>query len=332
MHNRRSILGSIAALPLAACMHARAEAAPVNWSGFVPIGGVEQWLSLRGASSDAPVLLFLHGGPGEAMSPFIDMFAPWERGFTIGVWDQRGSGRTFGRNRGAQGEVSLDRLSADVVEIAGYLRGRFNQRKIVLVGQSWGSVLAWSVIHQRPDLFSAYVGTGQAVSWSHALVAREAYARAQATAANDTEALAALDAAARLPLTDLARANASRRWIMGADDLAFIETQRRYVGNPPPQTGDVADWIEGYGFAAEALTPAVLAFDAYASGPRADIPVIVVQGRDDRITPTSVAEQFVADLTAPAKHFAVIDGGHFACYTNAEAFAAVLAERVLQLA
>lgn len=334
MIHRRRFLQMLSFAPFAASLAdpVRAFAHGAAQSGFVELGGIEQWISIRRASAAAPVLLFLHGGPGEAISPFADLIAPWRRAFTIALWDQRGSGRTYGRNRSGQGEMSLARLTADTVALAELLRERTRQERIVLAGQSWGSILAWSAIHARPDLFAAYVGTGQAVSWARALPAQEAYALDQAEGADDRDALAALAAARRLPIDDMRRTAPLRRWIMPAPDQAFIETQRRLIGTPPfPETGEVADWVQGFGFSADALTREVVAFDAYASGPAASIPVVVIQGREDRITPTAIAEQFVSDLRAPAKAFVRIEGGHFACYTNAEGFAEALATRVRPL-
>lgn len=332
--DRRRLLQMLAAAPLLGCTTApRAATQRIAHDDFVRIGGIEQWLSIRGASAEAPILLFLHGGPGEAMSPFASMLAPWERVFTVALWDQRGAGKTFGRQRDAQGEMSLSRLTADVLELAEHLRHRFGKRKIVLAGQSWGSVLGWNAIQTRPDLFSAYVGTGQGVSWSRSMHAQELYARAQAEAAHDSEALAALEAAQRLPLSDTTRTNPLRRWIMAPADQDFLAAQRKFTGAPPfPETGDVADWVGGFIFSSQALTPDVLAFDAYATGPSAEIPVVMIQGRDDHVTPTDVVAQFVADLRAPSKALVLIEGGHFSCYTNAITFSSALAEHVRPLA
>lgn len=166
MRSRRDILTLLTVAPLLGCAGTPMAAAQgVAEEGFVAINGLEQWISVRGESADAPVLLFLHGGPGEAMSPFVSLFAPWEREFTVALWDQRGAGKTFGRDATGQGEVTLDQLADDDVELAEYLRLRFGKEKIVLVGQSWGSILGWSAIRSRPELFHAYVGTGRRRSW-----------------------------------------------------------------------------------------------------------------------------------------------------------------------
>jgi predicted alpha/beta-fold hydrolase len=62
---------------------------------FVPIGGIEQWITIHGSDSANPVVLVLHGGPGDALSPYADaLFEGWDKDFTMVEWDQRGAGRT----------------------------------------------------------------------------------------------------------------------------------------------------------------------------------------------------------------------------------------------
>ena len=68
----------------------------IDESQFVTIGGIEQWVTIRGWDRDNPVLLFLHGGPGDVTNPWaFALFAPWEKHFTVVQWDQRGAGRTL---------------------------------------------------------------------------------------------------------------------------------------------------------------------------------------------------------------------------------------------
>ena len=82
----------------------------IDESGFVQIGGIDQWIAIQGRDRTNPVILYLHGGPGEAQSPFLDQFKPWERDFTVANWDQRGAGKTFGRNGAATPDMMLDRF------------------------------------------------------------------------------------------------------------------------------------------------------------------------------------------------------------------------------
>lgn len=49
----------------------------------VKIGGIDQWIQIRGQDRDNPVLLCLHGGPGATWLPLTAIFAPWEKDFTL---------------------------------------------------------------------------------------------------------------------------------------------------------------------------------------------------------------------------------------------------------
>ena len=93
---------------------------PISGEGFVLIGGIDQWLTIDGSRCDKPVVLFLHGGPGNPLSPFSrSLYGSWSKDFTIVQWDQRGAGMTFGRNPGtANTTLTMDRMAADGIEVA----------------------------------------------------------------------------------------------------------------------------------------------------------------------------------------------------------------------
>lgn len=298
-----------------------------------PVGGIEQWISARGASADNPALLFLHGGPAEAQSPFLHLFAPWEERFTVINWDQRGSGKTYGRNPGPIEDINIERMTQDAIEVAEHARALLGKDKLILVGHSWGTLLGWRAVKARPELFHAFVAAGMLVSWTRMLPIHEAHARVQAEAAGDAAAIAALDAVRNLPLDDFARALPTRRFLMSPADVDYVRNvQGAFLGNGPPfpDTGDVHDWVQGGETTRTAprILPSFLQYDAYALGLKADIPVAVIQGRDDMVTPVEPVRQFVEELSAPAKSFTLIDGGHFACFTNPGGFVAALLEYV----
>jgi len=158
---RAAILGLAAAAGVAGRAMA---AAPINEVGFVKLGGIDQWVAIQGENSANPVILYLHGGPGEAQSPFLDTFKPWLRDFTVVNWDQRGAGKTYERNGAAMPRFNLQRVLDDAIELAEYARAKLGKTKVVLVGQSAGSLLGLKVVQARPDLFYALVGTAQMVS------------------------------------------------------------------------------------------------------------------------------------------------------------------------
>jgi hypothetical protein len=108
----------MAGMPVLLSERSRAAARAVDETGFVRIGGIDQWVGIQGRDIRNPASLYLHGGPGEAQSPFLKEFVPWETDFTVVNWDQRGSGRTYGKNGPATPgmstpEMALERVSQD---------------------------------------------------------------------------------------------------------------------------------------------------------------------------------------------------------------------------
>jgi pimeloyl-ACP methyl ester carboxylesterase len=135
----------------------------IDEARYVAVGGLEQWITIRGEDRKNPVLLFLHGGPGDATNPWgYAGFRSWLRSFTVVQWDQRGAGRTLGRNGPSLAPtITIDRMVQDGIELAELLRKELQKDKIVLVGHSFGSILGVLMAKARPDLFYAYVGTAQ---------------------------------------------------------------------------------------------------------------------------------------------------------------------------
>ncbi|WP_420898331.1 alpha/beta hydrolase family protein [Cryobacterium cheniae] len=118
---------------------------------------------LRGHDYRAPVLLFLEGGPGgTAVGSMRIAGQGLEKNFVVATWDQRGAGKSAAAFEPVA-TLTVDQAVHDAIEVSEYLRDRFNQPRIYLVGSSWGTVLGVLAAQQRPDLFAAYVGTGQMV-------------------------------------------------------------------------------------------------------------------------------------------------------------------------
>lgn len=325
-------LSSFASIGLA--RKASAAPSPVNESGFVSIGGIDQWIAIQGQDAHNPVILFLHGGPGEAQSPFLSQFLPWQRDFTVANWDQRGAGKTYGRNGASTPGMTVDRVVEDVCEIATHLRNRLSQKKVILVGQSWGSLLGVHAIKRRPYLFHAYVGTAQIVSITASFLDLARYARQKAGETGDQATLDALDKADALQ--GVARLGALRRasskWAMSVSDQPYTKMLDNFRGTPPYPKGDVADWVEGGRFSGNTIGSTMPTMDMRTLGLDMPIPFFIVQGRDDHITGAEPARLYAGDIRAPAKGFSPIDGGHYACFTNRDAFVGALRKHVRPLA
>lgn len=137
----------------------------IDEAKFLKLGGVRQWVTIRGQDHDKPVMLFLHGGPGSAKADYsYSSQRPWEDEFVVVNWDQRGAGRSAIDKEALRGTITLDQYVADTTELLTYLKKRFG-RKVVLFGQSWGTLLGSEVAKRRPDLINAFVSLGQVTAW-----------------------------------------------------------------------------------------------------------------------------------------------------------------------
>lgn len=130
----------------------------------LPINGVEQYISMRAKRAHAPVLLYLHGGPGDAALPLVLKFnKELEDFFTVVVWEQRGAGKSY-YPFAEDCKITIDTFIEDLHQLVLYLLQRFNEEKVYLVGHSWGSVLGLRFISKYPQYIHTYIGCGQVVN------------------------------------------------------------------------------------------------------------------------------------------------------------------------
>lgn len=127
------------------------------------IGGEEQAVLIRGRSTDSSVLLYLAGGPGGTDIGAMRGDVGLEEEFVVATWDQRGVGKSYSALNPVD-EMTVDQLVSDTIELTNYLRARFDEEKIYVVGNSWGSALGVMAIGRHPELYHAFVGVGQMVS------------------------------------------------------------------------------------------------------------------------------------------------------------------------
>ena len=308
----------------------------IDEAKYVEIGGIEQWITIRGEDRKNPVLLLLHGGPGDATNPWgYAGFRTWLKRFTIVQWDQRGSGRTLGRNGASLAPtITIDRMTQDGIELAELLRKTLQKDKVVLVGHSWGSTLGVFMAKARPDLFHAFVGTGQVADpgRNYAVAYDELLKKAQAL--GDQHAIQELKEIGPPPYASGRGYAVQRKWanlFEGAD--SFIASMLGFaLGAPGYSMRDINDWFEGQMVSADRLVPQTSTMPAERLGGEFAVPVFVFQGAEDFTTPTSLARDYLNSIRAPLKAFVAIGGGgHFAVFMKQDLFLNELVTRVLPL-
>jgi pimeloyl-ACP methyl ester carboxylesterase len=311
----------------------------VEHAGFVRIGGIDQWISIRGADRANPVILVVHGGPGEAQWLFAPKFRAWEQAFVVVQWDQRGAGHTYGRNGAGTPEVNLDRITRDGIEVAEHALEALGKKKVIVLGHSWGSTVAVHMAQRRPDLFAAYVGTGQVASWKASVQFQFDVLLAKARRENDKAAIEQFEAIGTPDPTDAKQYFTFTRTLRAAwsePDRKWIEDLRASVGKPESlglTAKDIQNLGDGMNFSAKQVLPDMMTIDLPATANQFDVPFFVIQGRDDVTTPTPPAVAYFNSVDAPAKELILIEhAGHFAYLTHASEFLAALTGKVRPVA
>lgn len=303
--------------------------------GFIEIGGIGQWIGVRGEDRNNPVLLVIHGGPGSSYSIFTPHLRGWERHFTIVQWDQRGSGKTFARTgQAGSREMSLERLTLDAIEVAEYVCRRLLKQRIFLLASSFGSIAGLEIARRRPDLFHAYIGTDQNVGMlrDRDEIHREALQRLRSLGLRrGVKTLERIGAdPAQWSCDDFTTV---ARLTMKSDPRGYRRTMKllkNAVLYAPGWTfKDIRAFAAGMRFSLERLWPEASRYDAWQQGTRFEIPFFILQGADDVLTPPKLARAYFDDVAAPVKQMILIrNAGHFAAFLQPEQFLErLLAER-----
>lgn len=327
----RSIL--IAAL-LISCTSAATS--PIHQSGFVRIGGIDQWIGVTGEDRSNPVILIVHGGPGEAQWPQAARYRPWEKKFTLAQWDQRGAGRTYGRYKTRTADVNLEQIVSDGIEVAEYLRRTYGKCRIIVLGHSWGSIVAVNMVKRRPELFAAYIGTGQVSSWGASVRSQFNLLLNKARADDDAKSIKMLEAIGEPdPQNAQQYFTFSRNLItvMADSDQTWLKGLRKAT---PASLGvsqeEYANLVGGMEFSSKHLLADQIASDLPRTATDIKTAFFLIQGGNDTITPTPAAVDYFKQVKAPMKKLVLIDGGHFAFMTHGKQFLEALVQKVRPVA
>jgi pimeloyl-ACP methyl ester carboxylesterase len=278
----------------------------------VKIGGIEQWVSIRGADRRNPVLLYLHGGPGFAMMPMSWYFQRgWEEYFTVVEWDQRGAGKTYAANDPAEvtPTLTLPRMVADTEEMVVWLRRELHKEKIFVLGHSFGSYLGLELAQRHPEWLHAYIGLGQLIDGLESERRGWAFAMGEARKAGNAEAIQALEAIApyaaagkKVPLPSL---YVQRRWLTFYGGAVYGRTSSEIEGDmaqlaPEYTDADLDILWKAADSAEEKMLAEALSVD-FSRVARLRCPLVLFSGRYDYNVSASLAAEWFARLRAPSK-------------------------------
>jgi pimeloyl-ACP methyl ester carboxylesterase len=302
------------------------------------LGGSEQWITLRGKDIKRPVLLFLSGGPGGSELVWTRKYlAKLEEHFIVVNWDQPGAAKSY--DAVPIQLLTTERYISDAHELVEMMRSRFHQDKIYVMGESWGSILGIKLVQRYPELFHAYVGSGQMVNTTEDDVMGYQFALKLASKRSDTKTLKAL------------QNNGSPPYVgdgMFTKYLAYITVLNSYMYAHAAGEGiesnrlldilfgieyglvDKVNWFRGLIDVWTVFYPKLADLDFTTQATKLEVPVYFVVGRWDVNAMTSLVERYYKVLQAPHKEVIWFEkSGHDPIYEEPNKFVDVMVNRVL---
>jgi pimeloyl-ACP methyl ester carboxylesterase len=309
-----------------------------QWKNII-LGNCEQWISIRGADQNNPVLLFLHDGPGTPETPFLMKYnADLEKIFTVVSWDQRGAGKSFSKNIPPE-SMNLDQIIADTHELTQYLKEKFGKEKIYLMGHSWGTLPGIRAVHQYPEDYHAYIAVAQTSDGHREELLSYQRVFEQAKEANHNGAVRALEKIGEPEKGRYAGGDGGPetklKWVRHFGGAAFHEGEsprplvKDLVKTPMYSFFEKLKYLQGKAFSLKYLYDDLKDVQLQKEIKKLEVPVYFFHGVYDNQVPMQVAREFFEGIKAPEKKFTVFNNSaHSVLYEEPEKFHQIMEEIV----
>lgn len=308
---------------------------------MVPLGDTKQSVIIRGESRNNPVLLLIHGGPGSAETALFRHYnAALEKSFVVVYWDQRACGKSYTK-RDATAPLSVQMYVQDLCNLALYLKTHLGKEKIYLLAHSWGTLLGILAASQHPELFYAYIGTGQVASMPESELESYRFALRAARKQNNVKAIRELEAIGKpqngVYASGIRGIRTQRKWlnyfggaVYGSKSMSqFI---LRFFTCPEYNLADIVRFFKSLNAPArnELSQGEFLKTDLFDIIKKIDVPVYFFLGRHDYQVASVVAKKFFHAIHAPQKTLIWFEhSAHSACFEEPEKFNRMMVNVVL---
>ena len=288
------------------------------------INGIRQYIQIRGADKKAPLMLFLHGGPGGSMAGLCHVMQPeWEHHFTVVNWDQRNACKTYLANKSNAAAISqsgtLEDYMADIDAVIAYLHTVYDFEKIILMGFSWGSLIGAEYAKRHGETVSHYIGVGQFIHYIDGLhYSCEWLRKVVKGAPADVEKINAFENSIPDPpqMTPAFMNSLHGFSMLGAkyiakDGRAF--PIKSLLTSPFLRFGEKMAMVHGNPKLFSGTYQTMLSHD-FRNNLHFDMPVLFVSGDEDFVCPNELLAQHFGQITAPQKKNVVISKATHTCF------------------
>jgi len=303
----------------------------------ITLGGIKQWILIRGHSIDNPLLLFLHGGPGSPEMGFAHKYnKKLEKHFLFVHWDQRGGGKSFSRKIPKE-SMNVEQFIADTHELILYLMKRFSKKKIILVGHSWGTSLGIRVVQRYPELISTYVGISQVVNMIDNEIVSHKFTLEEAKKRGNKKAIRQLKKLKPPYANSIRELSKQRKWLNKFGGALYNHTSiwplfKELFGAPEYTLLEILRYLRGSLFTLTSMWKEyVEKTDSIDDVRKLDVPVYFITGRYDFNAPFELVEKYYEKLQAPKKELIWFEkSAHSPNFEEPEKFNEVMIEKILK--
>jgi pimeloyl-ACP methyl ester carboxylesterase len=303
---------------------------------YLRLGGLDQWVMIRGRNTANPILMLLHGGPGfPEMRLFRTFNAPLEDHYVVVYWEQRGTDKSYD-SKIPPSSMTVEQFLADLDELVDVACRHFRKDTVVLYGHSWGSVLGVLYAARFPHKVAAYVGTGQIGDWPASERASYEFVLTEAERRNNPSALRELRAIGYPPHT-FDKMLIQRKWLTGfvgiVRGMSMWQFSRIILGGPESSVLDLPNILRGCLWCPKLMWEDISLLDLTKTVPALQIPVFFFIGRHDRVVAGETSAAYFEALSAPSKQFIWFEeSAHEPAVEEAGKFNAAMIELVLPMA
>ena len=310
---------------------------------FIEIGGIQQGFFLASENQENPIILFLHGGPGNPELALLYRYISsecLEKYFTVCYWDQRGTGMSFSKSIDPT-TMTLEQMIEDTRQITEYLKRRFNKEKIYLMGHSWGSFLGIKTIEKYPENYLAFFGIGQVTNQVESEKLAYDYMLQYAIEINDKSAIRKLQKfnknASDFPTMEYigtVRSALTNKYGIGLirENFSTARLIKNILFFKGYTLSEKIKLIQGMPFSIEHLWDYVVSENLFELSISFQVPVYIIHGKYDYLVSYTLSRKYFEIIEAPDKSFFTFEkSAHSPNAEEPEKFVEIVRQIALQL-
>lgn len=286
---------------------------PIDTSEIITIGGIKQYIQLKGSDDSKPMLLFLHGGPGGSLLQKAEhITGKLQQHFVVVQWDQRETGETLRLNKSSR-PLTLSLFYNDTHELIDTLLKKFQKPKLYLAGYSWGSGLGFYIADKYPELLYAYLAISPVINqWSSDSISltmlKETMGKKARTELSQV----------KIPFENAEQLYYHRKWLLKHEGQKFVSlTLRKSM-----VLAWAATWFTVWSQACD--------INLIESLPAINCPVYFFAGEKDYNTNHTITRDYFKKVSAPRKDmFLFKNAGHGLPETNPSLFQDIIIDKIL---